>query len=113
MDLPQLTALSTKQTVDRMDQLLVTLNSMDQKMATNVDQLNQLITETRNTRKSIDNQIQLTKQLLHDNIAQRFDALPQELLAKPEFKDQLLQLKQDILDEVDKYYQPRPAPEGQ
>jgi len=113
MDLSQLTALSAKQTVDRLDQLLMTLNAIDQKMATNGDQLNQLITETRNTRKSIDTQVQQSNQLLHDTIAQRFDALPEEILANPTFKDQLLQLKQDILEEVDKYYQPRPAPEAQ
>lgn len=115
MDLPQLTALSAKQSADRLDQVLVTLNSIDQKMATNVDQINQLITETRNTQKALNAQVQQTSQLLHETIAKRFDALPEELLANPDFKDELLRLKQDILDEVDKYYQPRPAPsaEGQ
>lgn len=113
MDLPQLTALSAKQTVDRLDQLLVTLNSIDQKMTTNIDQTNQLIKETRDTRKSIDTQVQQTNQLLHQTISQRFDALPQEMLANPAFKEELLHLKEDILDEVDKYYQPRPTPETQ
>jgi hypothetical protein len=113
MDLPQLTALSSKQTVDRLDQLLVTLNSIDQKMTTSIDQTNQLIKETRDTKKSLDTQVQQTNQLLHQTISQRFDALPREILANPEFKEELLRLKEDVLKEVDKYYQPRPAPEAQ
>ena len=110
MDLPQLTALSAKQSVDRMDQLLVALNSIDQKMATNVDQINQLITETRNTQKSLDAQVRQTSQLLHETISQRFAALPEEILANDAFREEIQRLKDDILDEVDRYYQPRPEP---
>lgn len=110
MDMNQLTALSARQSADRLNEVLTALNSIDQKMATNVDQLNQLIAETRDTQKALNAEVQQTNKLLHATIAQRFDALPQELLNNPAFKDQLQRLKQDILDEVDKYYQPRPAP---
>jgi hypothetical protein len=108
MDLSQLTALSTRQSVDRLDQLLVALNSIDQKMTTNIDQVNQLISETRNTQNSIDAQVRQTNQILQDNIARRFDALPGEILENEAFREELKRLKEDILAEVDKAYQPRP-----
>jgi len=108
MDLSQLTALSTRQSVDRLDQLLITLDSIDQKMATNIDQVNQLISETRDTKSSIDAQVQQTNQILQDNISRRFEALPREILGNEAFRGELQRLKEDILAVVDKAYQPRP-----
>src|SRR5512147_949432 len=52
--LAQLSALSAKQTVDRLDQLLIVLSSIDQKLAANNDIRTALIQATVNTQTAID-----------------------------------------------------------
>lgn len=108
--LSQLAAVSSKQTVDRLDQLLLSLNSIDQKLALNNDRLALLIQATVNTQASIEQQVRQGGELLRDEIARRFNDLPTEILANDLFKEEITKLKEDILGEVEKKYTPRPAP---
>ena len=109
MGLPQLTAISTRQAVDRLDQLLTALGSIDQKLAVSNDQMDQLIEATVNTQSLMDEQIRQVNDFLSEAISRRFDELPAEILKNDKFREELSKLKQDILKEVDKYYSKRPA----
>ncbi len=108
--LSQLTALSARQTVDRLDQLMALLTSIDQRLGVNNDQITQLIQATVNTQTSIERQVRHGGELLRDAIARRFADLPKEILANELFKEELTRLKEDILEEVERQYSPRPAP---
>ncbi len=111
--LSQLSAISAKQTVDRLDQLLFSLNSIDQKLAVSNDQITQLIKASVNTQTSIDRQVRQGGELLREVISRRFDELPKEILENDQFKEELARLKEDILTEVEKLYSGRqPAPPG-
>ncbi len=108
--LPQFSAVSARQTVDRLDQLLAVLSSIDQRLAANNDQLTMLIQATVGTQNSIDQQVRRGGELLRDAIAQRFSDLPKEILANDLFKAELTKLKEDILAEVERQYSKRPTP---
>jgi hypothetical protein len=110
--LSQLSAISAKQTVDRLDQLLLALNSIDQKLAVSNDQITLLIQAAVNTQTSIEQQVRQGGDLLREVIKRRFDALPKEILKNDLFKEELTRLKEDILGEIEKQYSPRPAPSG-
>ena len=110
--LSQLSALSAKQTVDRLDQLLTVLGSIDQRLAANNDLVFQLIATTNNTQSSIDQQVRQGGEFLRDTIARRFEALPKEILGNDLFREELTKLKEDILEEVEKLYSKRPASPG-
>lgn len=110
VDVAQFTAISARQSADRLDQLLSTLTSIDQKLAVNNDQISRLIDATVNTQTSIDQQTGQVGELLKETIASRFDALPEELLANNAFKEALAKLKEDILREVEKHYLKQPQP---
>ncbi len=107
VDVSQLTAISSKQSVDRLDQLLVSLASIDQKLAVGNDQLQRLLEVSANTQAAIDQQVQQVGELLHGTIASRFDAIPKEIISNDLFRHELEKLKDDILRDVDKYYTPR------
>lgn len=109
MGMDEWTALSTRQSADRLDSLLTTMNSIDEKMSINIDQTSRLLDATRKVGNAIDAQVRQTNQFLHKTIEQRFAAVPQEILSNEAFKQELMQLKKDILSEVDKYYQPKPT----
>ncbi len=109
--LPQLSAISAKQTVDRLDLLLGVLTSIDQRLAVSNDQISQLIQANVNTQTSIEQQVRRGGELLRDTISRRFDNLPKEILANDLFKEELRKLKEDILREVEKQYSTgQPAP---
>ena len=109
----QLSAISAKQTVDRLDQLLVALTSIDQKLAVSNDQITLLIQAAVNTQTSIEQQVRQGGELLREVINRRFDDLPKEILENDLFKEELTRLKEDILGEVEKQYSRRqPAPSG-
>lgn len=109
--LPQLAAISAKQTVDRLDQLLLALASIDQKLAVSNDQIVLLIQANVNTQTSIEQQVRQGGELLRDAITRRFDDLPEEILANALFKEELTKLKEDILGEVEKQYLRRSSPQ--
>jgi len=106
----QLTAISTRLSADRLDQLLLALTSIDQKLAVNNDQIKRLIEATVNTQTSIDQQVRQVSEFLRETITKRFDALPEEILANDLFKEELTKLKEDILKEVEKHYSTRSTP---
>jgi hypothetical protein len=104
MGIPQLTAISSKQTVDRLDQLLAAFASVDEKLDVNNKQVSQLIEATYETRDSIDQQVKQVSEFLRETINQRFNAIPAEILSNKAFLRELLNLREDILQEVEKRY---------
>jgi hypothetical protein len=108
VDVTQLTAISARLTADRLDQILLALASLDQKLAINNDQVKQLIEANVKTQTSIDQQVKQVSDLLRETLTKRFDALPEEILANDLFKEEIEKLKEDILKEVEKYYSRKP-----
>jgi hypothetical protein len=104
VDINQLTAISSRLTADKLDQVLNALYSLDQKLATNNDQIKQLIETNVKTQASIDEQVKQVNDLLSEKIIERFEALPKEILANDLFKKEIEKLKGDILKEVEKHY---------
>lgn len=107
-DVSQLTAISTRQTADRLDQLLIVLESIDQKLTDNNVQIERLIERlieaTINTQASLNQQAGQVGELMHDTISTRVDALSRRVLANDTFRKELEKLKQDILTDIKKYY---------
>lgn len=117
VDGSQLTAISTKQTTEKLDQVLIFLESMDQKLAENNAQMERLIEATVNvnasinhtqesisqTMTSINQQTTQVGELMHDTISSRVDALSRRVLASDTFRKELEKLKQDILADLKKY----------
>lgn len=110
VDPDQLTAVSAKLSADRLDQLLLAIASIDQKLSVNNDQIKRLIDATVNTQTSIDQQVRQVSELLHETISRRFDALPEEILSNELFREEITKLKEDILKEIENRYPARPAP---
>ena len=108
--LSQLSAVSAKQTVDRLDQLLGVLTSIDQRLTVSNDRINMLLQATVNTQASIDQQVRQGNELLRDTVTRRFDALPKEILDNDLFNEEITKLKRDILGEIEKRFSPQPAP---
>ena len=110
VDVAQLNAISARLSADRLDQLLLALAAIDQKLAINNDQVKQLIEATVSTQTSIDQQVKQVSELLSETITRRFDALPEEILDNNLFKEEITKLKEDILREVEKHYPKQPTP---
>jgi hypothetical protein len=108
VDVTQFTAISSRLTADRLDQLIVALGAIDQKLALSNEQLNRLIDVTAGTQMALDRQTGQSADTLREAVAERFETLPQELLANAAFREALTNLKEDILKEVEKLYQKRP-----
>lgn len=111
LDTSLLTALSARMSADRLEQILIFLAAIDQKMADNNDQVRQLTEATVKTQESIDEQVLRINEFLSDTIARRFDALPREMLDNDLFREELAKLRKDILKEVEKQYSKRPTPQ--
>jgi hypothetical protein len=110
MGVSQFTAVSSERSADRLDQMLVSLSSIDQKLAVSNDQLERLIDATVNTQKSISEQAKSVSSMLHEMISRRFDELPAEMMASEEFKKEISKLKEEILGDVERLYPQPPAP---
>jgi hypothetical protein len=95
---------------DRLDQVILLLGSIDQKLAVTTDQVSRLLESTARTQASLDQQVSQTGELLRETITRRFDTLPEEILASDQFREELTRLKEDILKEVEKRYPAKPAP---
>ena len=100
----QLAAISSRQSLDRLDQLLTVLSSMSDKMDVGNDQLNRLIEVTANAQQAAKN-----NESLRRAIDQRFAALSLELTEDKTFREEISSLKKDILNEVEKRYPTGPA----
>ncbi len=105
--LSQYSALSSRKTVDRLDQLLVAISAIDEKMAENNNQLGTLIQATENTKASIDSQVAQVGEILLETISMRFDTLLGQLMNDDLFKAELVRLKEEILAEIDAVYFPQ------
>ncbi len=110
MGLPQLTAISAKQTVERLDQLLTAFASIDEKLDINNQQISTLIDATYDTQASINQQVKQVSEFLRETINHRFDAIPEGILADKAFRKEILKLREDILQEVEKRYPAVPTP---
>jgi hypothetical protein len=110
VDVAQFTAISSRLSSDRLDQMLFALGSIDEKLAVNNEQISQLIKAMVNTQESIDDQGRQVGDLLQETIGKRLDSLPDEILANSAFRAELAKFRADILKEVEKLYQKRPAP---
>ena len=110
LDAAQVTAIFSKASTDRLDQVILLLGLMDQKLAIGIDQVNRLLESMVKTQTAVEQQTSQTDDLLREAINKRFDALSEEILASDQFREELLRLKEDILKEVEKHYQARPAP---
>ena len=109
VDVAQFTAMYTKASADRLDQVILLLGLMDQKMAISIDQMNRLIESMVKTQTAVEQQTSQTGEILQETITRRFDALSEEILASEQFRDELFRLKEDILKEVEKRYPVKPA----
>jgi len=102
-DVAQLTAIATRQTAERLEQLILLLDSIDQKLADNNAQLERLIETTAGTQAAINQQTEKVGELMHDTISSRVDALSRRVLANETFRKELEKLKEDILTDLKKY----------
>jgi len=109
LDLGQFMALSARTSTERLDQVLIVLSAMDQRLALGNEQLRQLTEVTLRAQAAMDQHVRQSNELLLDAIARRFDQVPAEVLADEQFKEVLERLKKDILAEVDKQFAKRPA----
>ena len=109
MSLSHYSALSSGKTVDRLDQLLIAISTIDEKMAANNNQLEMLIQATENTKASIDRQVAQTCEILRESISARFDTLLVQLINDDLFKEELVRLKEEILEEIDSMYFSQPS----
>ncbi len=96
--------------MDRLDQVLLALTSIDQRLAANNDKVDRLIEATLGTQASMEQQARQVNELLSESISKRFDELPEQILANEMFKKELTKLKEDILNEVERRYPMRSAP---
>lgn len=108
MGLSQYSALSSRKTVDRLDQLLIAISAIDEKIAENNNQLGMLIQATENTKASIDSQVAQVGEILRETISKRFDTLLVQLINDDLFKEELVRLKEEILEEIDYVYFSQP-----
>ena len=106
LELVQFNAISSRMSADRLDQAIGVLESIDARLAANNDKMDSLIEVA--AAPAVPDTVQDRE--LSETIAGRFDAIPAELLANDLFKQELAKLKEDILKEVAKRFQPLPAP---
>ena len=106
----QLASVSARQSVDRLDKLLAVLNSIDQKMSINNDQIFMLLkaSNTPVSSGAVDQQLRQVGDLLRDAISQRFAELPDEMLTNELFGKEIETLETDIIREVEKRYLRQP-----
>jgi uncharacterized membrane protein len=102
--LAQLSAISARQSLDKLDQLVTVLSSMSEKMDVSNEQLNLLIQVMANAQLAAQN-----NETLRRAITQRFAALSLELTDNEAFGEEISSLKKDILNEVEKRYPTTPA----
>jgi hypothetical protein len=69
MALSQYSVLSSKKAVDRLDQLLIAISAIDEKMAENNNQLGILIQANEKTNASIDSQVAQVGEILRETIS--------------------------------------------
>jgi len=102
VEMHQFAALAAGQSADRLYQVLQVLTSIEQQLGVNNDQIRQLFQSTINTRVS--NELLMQGNFLRERITKTFDELPKEMLVNGLKKEQVTELKENILKEVEKLY---------
>ena len=100
----QLAAISARQSLAKLDQLVTVLSSISEKIDTSNDQLNLLIQVVANSQLAAQN-----NEALRRAITQRFAALSLQLTDDEAFREEISSLRKDILKEVEKRYPTGPA----
>lgn len=109
VDIAQFTAISSRMSAEKLDQLIAILVSIDQKMAINNDQIGKLLETAIKTQTSIDQQqTGQNEELLLATIMERFEGLSEDLLTNEKFRQEITRLKEEILKDVEKRF---PAPQ--
>ena len=99
LGLDQFSAVAARQSADRLERIAAVLETIDEKLSANNRQL-QLLTEVSADarmdalRKEID--------ILNNAISQRFEAIPEDVIANSRFREELDRLRADIMAEVEK-----------
>lgn len=101
---PQLTAISTRQSVERLDQLIAVLASIDLKLDISNEQLGRLIEETVKSRTTTGLPPAQVSEFLRETITKRFDTLPRGFLVNDFIMEEITRIKEDILKEVETHY---------
>ena len=99
LGLEQFSAVAARQSADRLDRIAAVLEAIDEKLSANNQQL-QLLTEVSSDTQTaaVRNEIAL----LNEAIAQRFESIPEEVIANSMFRGELDRLKADIMAEVER-----------
>jgi hypothetical protein len=108
VEMHEFAALAAKQSADRLYQVLKALTSIDQKLSVNNDQIKQLIQATNNPQ--FWNERLRQGNFLRERITKRFDELPKEMLSNGLHKEQITELKENLLKEIEKLYPTHTAP---
>ena len=99
LGIDQFSAVTARQSADRLDRIAAVLEAIDGKLSANNQQL-QLLTEvSADTRTGA---VRREIELLNNAIAQRFRSIPEEVIANSRFREELDSLKADIMVEVEK-----------
>ncbi len=109
LGLSELTAISSKQSVDRLDQLLGVMSAIDQRLAENNEQIGRLIQVTSDIQSAIDRQVNPVSEFLRETINRKFAELTDQTV-DDHVRQQIERLKSDILAEVERRYPSRPLP---
>jgi DNA anti-recombination protein RmuC len=103
MGLQQFSAAAARQSADSLDRIVSSLEAIDQKLAANNEQLQRLTEASADARGD---SLREEMARLKEAIASRFEAIPEELISSPEFKDEMDRLKADIIAEVNSRLSP-------
>jgi hypothetical protein len=95
----QFSAVAARQSADRLDRIAAVLEAIDEKLSANNQQL-QLLTEVSADART--DAVRTEIELLNNAIAQRFESVPEEVMADSRFREELDRLKADIMIEVEK-----------
>jgi uncharacterized protein with beta-barrel porin domain len=101
----QFSAAAARQSANSLDRIAALLEAMDDKLAANNQQLQQLTGTVANARASAGT---TDLQQMSDAIAQRFDSITDEVIDNTRFREVLDGLRADIMSEVEKRL-PAPA----
>ncbi len=110
MDVAQFSAVTATQSIDRLDQLVNSLSSIDEKMAASNAQLQRLIDVELDMLTLLDQQSAQSYEQLRAAISSKFDAAPTEFRSYRAAREAIKKLREDIMKEFDKYAGPSPQP---
>jgi len=105
-DLAQLTAVSSKESAVKLDQIMHVLVSIDERLALNNSQIARLVQASVSSQSSNEQGIR-ARDILLEAISKRFDTMSGQIKSDDSLRKGLARLKQDILREVEESYSTR------